>query len=408
MGKVIFDISMSLDGFITGANPHPEAGWGGLGQGGEQLHDWGFNSTNPRNLKIVESWTATGAVIVGRTTYNNSILNWGADGPTGAARVPTVIVSHSVPQDIPDGGVYTFVDSVEAALETAKKAAGDKDISITGANVAQQFLKLGLIDEVSVHLVPVLFGSGTRLFEGLDSAHAHISLETVEVIETPEVIHLRFRVAPRVSRTSADRRQDAPRSRRRVGRIGDRPADVGMDDMKDIGNGRGEPRDLELSVEEERADLGAIEEILEIAVRFAQLVDPVRKLVVDDKTPRIVAAQAVNRATGEMVEYRARRFVLAAGYAWTPHLLLLSSSSRFPNGLANRSGLVGRYMTGHAFVGAQIEMDLTLYPGMNEQHSLISRQFFRCRADASYLRHDYRIWESSAGREPRLRALSEA
>jgi quinoprotein glucose dehydrogenase len=60
-------------------------------------------------------------------------------------------------------------------------------------------------------------------------------------------------------------------------------------------------------------------------------------------------------------------------------------------------------MTGHAFVGAQIEMDLKLYPGMNEQHSLISRQFFRCRPDAAYLRHDYRIWESSAGREPRLR-----
>ncbi len=129
----------------------------------------------------------------------------------------------------------------------------------------------------------------------------------------------------------------------------------------------------------------------------------VRKLVLDDKTTRIAAAQAVNRATGEAVEYRARRFVLASGYAWTPHLLLLSSSSRFPNGLANRSGLVGRYMTGHAFVGAQIEQDLTLYPGMNEQHSLISRQFFRCRPDAPYVRHDYRIWESSAGREPRLR-----
>ena len=85
----------------------------------------------------------------------------------------------------------------------------------------------------------------------------------------------------------------------------------------------------------------------------------VRRLIVDDKTTRIVAAQAVNRATGEMVEYRARRFVLAAGYAWTPHLLLLSTSSRFPNGLANRLALVGRVMTGHAFVGAQIEMDLT-------------------------------------------------
>ena len=140
----------------------------------------------------VKSWASTGAVIVGRTTYDLSVPYWGADGPLGAARVPTFVVSHSVPKDIPDGGVYTFVDSVEAALEKAQKAAGDKEVSITGANVAQQFITLGLLDEVSIHLVPVLFGSGTPLFGNLDSKH--ISLETVEVIETPEVIHMRFRV----------------------------------------------------------------------------------------------------------------------------------------------------------------------------------------------------------------------
>jgi len=192
MGKVIFDVSMSLDGFITGADPRPEAGWGGLGEGGERLHDWGFNSDDPRNREVTAWYTTVGATIFGRTTYDLSILNWGADGPTGAARIPTVIVSHSVPQDIPSGGVYTFVNGVEAAFETAKKLAGDKDISTTGADVAQQLLKLGLIDEVSIHLVPVLFGSGTRLFEGLDSEH--ISLETLEVIETKEAIHMRFRV----------------------------------------------------------------------------------------------------------------------------------------------------------------------------------------------------------------------
>ena len=192
MGKVIFDISMSLDGFITGANARPEAGWGGLGEGGERLHDWGFNSADPRNHEILEGYATAGANIFGRTGYDHSILNWGADGPTGAARVPTVIVSHSVPQDIPDGGVYTFVDSVEAAFETAKKLAGDKDVVIMGANVAQQFLKRGLIDEISIHLVPVLFGSGTRLFEGLEGEH--ISLEILGVIQTPEAIHMRFRV----------------------------------------------------------------------------------------------------------------------------------------------------------------------------------------------------------------------
>ena len=192
MGKVIFDISMSLDGFITGANPRAEAGWGGLGEGGERLHDWGFNSTDPRNREIMERYPTIGANIFGRTGYDHSILNWGADGPTGAARVPTVIVSHNVPQQVPDGGVYSFVDSVEAAFETAKKLADDKDILIMGANVPQQFLKLGLIDEISIHLVPVLFGSGTRLFDGLEGEH--ISLEILEVIRTPEAIHMRFRV----------------------------------------------------------------------------------------------------------------------------------------------------------------------------------------------------------------------
>ena len=189
MGKVIFDISMSLDGFITAANARPEAG---LGDGGERLHDWGFNSADPRNHDIMEWYANTGANIFGRTGYDHSILYWGADGPTGAARIPTVIVSHSVPQDISEGDVYSFVDSVEAALETAKKAAGDKDIYITGADVAQQFLKRGLIDEVSLHLVPVLFGSGRRLFEGLDGEH--ISLEILTVIRTAEAIHMRFRV----------------------------------------------------------------------------------------------------------------------------------------------------------------------------------------------------------------------
>ena len=192
MGKVIYDISMSLDGFIAGANARPEAGWAGLGEGGERLHDWGFNSADPRNSKIMEALSAgTGAVIVGRTTYNLSILNWGADGPMGAG-VPTVIISHSVPQDIPDGGVYMFVDSIEAALETAKKAAGAKDVVLQGGNIAQQFITLGLVDEIFIHLVPVLFGSGTRLIEELGGGH--VQLETTEVIETKEATHLRFRV----------------------------------------------------------------------------------------------------------------------------------------------------------------------------------------------------------------------
>ena len=189
MGKVIYEVSMSLDGFITGANVRPEAG---LGDGGERLHEWAFSSADPRNQKIVEGAAKTGATITGRTTYDLSIPYWGADGPVGAVRMPTIIVSHSVPKDVPLNSVYTFVNSIEAAYEAAQKLAGDREVSIAGSNVASQFLQRGLIDEIWLHVVPMVFGSGTRLFGDLDSKH--IPLETVEVIETAEVIHLRFRV----------------------------------------------------------------------------------------------------------------------------------------------------------------------------------------------------------------------
>ena len=189
MGKVISNISMSLDGFITAANPRPEAG---LGDEGERLHDWGFNSADPRNRDLMEWYTRVGVNIFGRTGYDHSIRYWGADGPSGPARIPTVIVSHTVPQDVPQGHVYTFVDSIEAAFATAQKLASDKDVYVTSGDVAQQFLKRGLIDEIVIHLIPVLFGSGTPLFKHLDE---HISLEVIDVIETKEAIHTRFRVA---------------------------------------------------------------------------------------------------------------------------------------------------------------------------------------------------------------------
>jgi quinoprotein glucose dehydrogenase len=136
-----------------------------------------------------------------------------------------------------------------------------------------------------------------------------------------------------------------------------------------------------------------------LAANRVQLHDQtlVRKLVKSANSKRIESAQAVSRGrNGEPVEYRAKTFVLASGYAWSPHLLLLSEA-------ANSSGLVGKYMTGHAFIGGQIELDATLYPGMNEQHSLISRNFFRCATDVPFVRHDLRVWESSAGRDPRLK-----
>lgn len=128
----------------------------------------------------------------------------------------------------------------------------------------------------------------------------------------------------------------------------------------------------------------------------------IRKLIPHDTRNTIVGA--TGNHLDETVEYRARTFVVASGYAWTPHLLLLSQNSRFPNGLANSSDLVGRYMTGHLFITAQIELNTKLYPGMNEPFPLISRQFFRCPTDKPFVRNDIQIFESSAGRRPRLQS----
>jgi choline dehydrogenase-like flavoprotein len=133
----------------------------------------------------------------------------------------------------------------------------------------------------------------------------------------------------------------------------------------------------------------------------------VRRLAVADggaRAARLDVAHGVHRdRPNDPVEYRAKTFVVASGYAWSAHLLLLSASSRFPNGLANSSGLVGKYMNGHAFVQTQVELDAEVYPGMNEQHSLISRQYFRADPAKPFVRHDLRVWESAVNRGPRLR-----
>ena len=134
----------------------------------------------------------------------------------------------------------------------------------------------------------------------------------------------------------------------------------------------------------------------------------VRRLVMDTGSTRIVGAEAVQRGPGRRggetaVEFRARTFVVAAGYVWSSHLLLLSRSSRMPDGLANRSGTVGKYMCGHRNQQAFIELPMPLYPGMNGQHSLVTKQFMRAPVGDRYLRHDLRVWESSHARGPRLR-----
>jgi quinoprotein glucose dehydrogenase len=130
----------------------------------------------------------------------------------------------------------------------------------------------------------------------------------------------------------------------------------------------------------------------------------VRRLVLDPAGATISHAVGADRGRpSEPVELRAKLFVIAAGYTWSSHLLLLSAQDKAPNGVANRSGLVGKYLTGHRNVQGFVELPLRLYPGMNEQHSLVSKQFMRPKAGGTFIRHDLRIWESAAGKGARLR-----
>jgi choline dehydrogenase-like flavoprotein len=129
----------------------------------------------------------------------------------------------------------------------------------------------------------------------------------------------------------------------------------------------------------------------------------VRRLEVDERG-RVTRAVAVKRDGNAEVEYRAKTFVVAGGYVWSSHLLLSSRDGRHPNGIANRSGMVGKYLCGHRNVQAFVSLPMKLYPGINEQHSLVTKQFMRVakRADGKYLRHDLRVWESS-GQGARLK-----
>jgi quinoprotein glucose dehydrogenase len=130
----------------------------------------------------------------------------------------------------------------------------------------------------------------------------------------------------------------------------------------------------------------------------------VRKLSLAPGTDRVEVATAVQRdRPNESLELRARTFVIAGGYVWSSHLLLLSANPRFPAGLANGSGLVGKYLTGHRNVQGFIALPWRLYPGINEQHSLVSKHFMRKPRYDKYLRHDLRVWESASGKEARLK-----
>jgi dihydrofolate reductase len=192
MSTVTFDISMSLDGFIEAADPTPDEP---LGVGGERLHAWAFGEDERDRRVLADAGRDLGAVIAGRRTYDASVPFWGADGPTGPRRLPVVVVTHEAPTDSPPDGVYRFVtEGLEAALGDAREAAGGLNVTVMGgADIGRQCLAAGLVDELSIHLVPIVFGRGKRLFED-HWAEQQLQLEPLSTIQTPNATHLRFRV----------------------------------------------------------------------------------------------------------------------------------------------------------------------------------------------------------------------
>ncbi|MDQ3660551.1 MAG: dihydrofolate reductase family protein [Actinomycetota bacterium] len=192
MGKVTSEISMSLDGFIT----DPNAGVGSPLEGNDpgRLHDWRFDAKTHADAEVVaELYASTGAVLIGKRMFAVGFYSWGDPPPFG---MPVFVVTHEDREPLPmqGGTTYTFVtDGIEAALEQARAAAGDKNVGIWGgANIIREYLKAGLLDEMQIHLIPILLGDGIRLFEDLDPEG--IELRKTTSIETPGATHLRFEV----------------------------------------------------------------------------------------------------------------------------------------------------------------------------------------------------------------------
>jgi dihydrofolate reductase len=186
MTAVVFDVNLSLDGFVAAPGITLEQP---LGEGGEVLRDWTVGPYADRSPKPPDT---AGALITGRRTYEMALPAWREGGPHPPT--PVYVVTHAPPDSPPPDSVYTFVtDGIEAALELARQAAGERDVRIMGgAAIAQQYLAAGLVDEIVVHLVPVLLKDGMPMFENLGAERTE--LDVVEVIDTPDATHVRYRV----------------------------------------------------------------------------------------------------------------------------------------------------------------------------------------------------------------------
>ena len=197
MSVTVLYMSMSLDGFIAGPNEGPG---NGLGDGGHRLHEWAMTGgdvdleaarrSGGVNGQVVEEFMSTGAVVAGRRTFEPA-GGWGGDHHDG---VPIFILSRREPGiDVSQWPLVTYVDDVRTAMTEAKRAAGDKNVLVHGAAVAQLALAAGVLDELEIHLVPVLLGQGRRLFDHLGPEH--IELERTRILKgEADVTHLHYRV----------------------------------------------------------------------------------------------------------------------------------------------------------------------------------------------------------------------
>jgi dihydrofolate reductase len=188
MQRVISGPSISLDGYSTGPNVGIE---NPMGDGGSRLHEWIFQP-HGADRDLVES-SSEGAVIMGKRMFDVGEHPWGDNPPF---HLPVYVLTHTprAPLVKEGGTTFTFVsDGIESALRQARAAAGDKDVAISGgATTVQQYLRAGLLDELHIHQVPVLLGSGTRFFGDPDSTP--VELERLSVMVSPGVTHMWFRV----------------------------------------------------------------------------------------------------------------------------------------------------------------------------------------------------------------------
>jgi dihydrofolate reductase len=211
MTKLRFYITMSLDGYVAGPN---QSFSNPLGEGGEKLHEWAFATQTMREMHsiedgatgaddkmLAEDFENIGATIMGRHMFgggegpwaNNSWRGWWGENPPYHTAVFVLTHHARKPLEMEVGTTFHFVtEGIRAALEHATKAAGGKDVGVAGgADVAQQYMRAGLIDEMQIHVVPLLLGDGARLFD--DTGATQTQYECVRIVNSPTVSHYKYR-----------------------------------------------------------------------------------------------------------------------------------------------------------------------------------------------------------------------